>query len=106
MNRKKPEILRIFLGIGLVAIMHCFVFMIGSVIFGLVINTPLAIMAAHIAIVSIFGIGVAQLIYVVPLIIYLVRCKAWGLMKGAIIGAIFTVLVNGGCWIFLYTVNY
>ena len=38
--------------------------------------------------------------------IYLVRRKAWGLMKGVIIGAIFTALLNGGCWVLLHTVNY
>lgn len=101
-----PEILRIFLGIGLVAIMHFLAFFIGSVILGIVINTPIVGMAANIAIFSIFGIGVAQLIYIIPLIIYLARRKAWALMKGVIIGAIFTALLNGGCWFFLYTVSY
>ena len=101
-----PEIFRIFLGIGLVALMHFLAFSISSVILGIVINTPIASMAASIAIFGIFGIGVAQLIYITPLIIYLVLRKDWGLMKGVIIGAIFTAFLNIGGWLFLYTVNY
>ena len=45
-----PEIRRVFLGISLVAILHFLAFMIGSVILGIVINTPVAGMAANIAI--------------------------------------------------------
>lgn len=101
-----PEVLWIFLGIGLVAILHFFAFTISSVILGIVLNTAMASIAAKIAIFSIFGIGVAQLIYIIPMIIYLAGRKAWGLMKGVIIGAIFTALLNGGCWFFLYTVSY
>ena len=101
-----PEILRIFLGVGLVAIMHVLAFFISSVILGIVINTPIVEIAAKVAIYSIFGIGVAQLIYIIPLIIYLVSRQAWALMKGVIIGAILTVLLNGGGWFLLYTVNY
>ena len=101
-----PEILRIFLGVGLVAIMHFLAFSIGSVILGIVINTRLVGMVANIAIFSIFGIGIAQLAYIIPLIIYLARRQAWALMKGVIIGAILTFLLNGGCWFLLYAVSY
>ena len=101
-----PEILLIFLGMGLVAITHFLAFAIGSVILGIVINTPLMEMVANIAIFSIFGIGITQLVYIIPLIIYLMRRKAWALMKGVIIGAILTFLLNGGCWFLLYTVSY
>ncbi|MEO0538246.1 MAG: hypothetical protein AAF215_30845 [Cyanobacteria bacterium P01_A01_bin.123] len=49
-----------------------------------------------------FGVGVFQLLYVVPLIIYLIRKRNFALMKGVIVGAVLTALVNGGCWIMLF----
>ena len=100
-----PEILRIFWGIGLVAIIHCLVFIICSIILGSLINTPMASMAASIAIFGIFCIGFAQVLYIIPLIIYLVNRKASGLVKGVIIGALLTALINGVCWVFLYTAS-
>lgn len=47
------------------------------------------------------GIGITQLIYIIPLIIWLIRQRRWGLMKGVIIGAVLTALLNGGCWLWL-----
>lgn len=47
------------------------------------------------------GIGLTQAIYVVPAIVVLRRRQQWGLMKGVIIGAIITALLNGGCWLLL-----
>jgi hypothetical protein len=48
------------------------------------------------------GIGIAQLIYVVPAIIVLRRRREFALVKGLIIGAIITALLNGGCWLLMY----
>jgi hypothetical protein len=45
-------------------------------------------------------VGVTQLLYVIPLVVILIRQHNWGLMKGVIIGAVITALLNGGCWVF------
>lgn len=46
-------------------------------------------------------IGLAQLVYILPICIYLQRNDQWNWMKGIIIGACITFLLNGGCWIVL-----
>jgi hypothetical protein len=46
-------------------------------------------------------IGLWQNIYVIPLIIWLRSKGRFPLMKGVIICAIITALVNGGCWLLL-----
>jgi heme/copper-type cytochrome/quinol oxidase subunit 4 len=46
-------------------------------------------------------IGLTQLVYIVPLCIYLQRKGKWNWMKGIIIGACITALLNGGCWLLL-----
>lgn len=43
--------------------------------------------------------GLTQLIYVIPLVFLLRWQQRWGLMKGVIISAVLTALLNGGCWL-------
>ncbi|MEG4632070.1 hypothetical protein QUB56_21170 [Microcoleus sp. AR_TQ3_B6] len=45
------------------------------------------------------GVGIVQLIYVIPAIIFLRRRGEFALLKGLIIGAVVTALLNGGCWL-------
>ncbi len=50
-------------------------------------------------VIGLFGIGISQLIYVIPVVFWARSQEKWGLMKGVIIGAVITALLNGGCWI-------
>ena len=50
-------------------------------------------------------IGLPQLIYVIPIVFWLKRRQRWGLMKGVIIGAILTALLNGGCFLWLFLMS-
>ena len=47
------------------------------------------------------GIGLVQFIYILPICLYLRRRREWDLMKGVIIGACLSLLLSGGCWLFL-----
>ena len=42
-------------------------------------------------------IGLSQLIYVIPLIFWAQYKQNWGFLKGTIVAAIFTILINGSC---------
>jgi hypothetical protein len=46
-------------------------------------------------------ISITQLIYVIPVIIWLNRRRQFALKKGVIIGAVITALLNGGCYLIL-----
>ncbi|HBE20794.1 MAG TPA: hypothetical protein DEG17_00935 [Cyanobacteria bacterium UBA11149] len=46
-------------------------------------------------------IGIVQFLYVIPLAIHLKRKEKIGIVKGVIIGAIITILLNGGCWLWM-----
>jgi hypothetical protein len=46
-------------------------------------------------------LGIAQLIYVIPAIFILRRRRNFTIVKGVIIGAVVTALLNGGCWLFV-----
>jgi hypothetical protein len=45
--------------------------------------------------------GITQLIYVIPLVIWLRQRQNWGMMKGIIIGAVLTAFLNGTCFLYL-----
>jgi ABC-type arginine transport system permease subunit len=42
-------------------------------------------------------IGLSQLIYVLPLSFWAQSQQNWGFLKGTIVAAIFTILINGSC---------
>ncbi len=42
-----------------------------------------------------------QLLYVIPLTIWLKRWGKVGMMKGVIMGAVLTALVNGACYLLM-----
>lgn len=94
------ELGKIFLGVLLLAVCHIFVL----TILGVVASAATSTGNYNIGIIYLYallGIGIAQLIYVIPLIFWLRRERKWGIMKGVIIGAVLTALLNGGCWLLL-----
>lgn len=95
------EVGKILSGIFLVIVLHIAVFLIGGLI--AYIASFLVGLEGLIGIVlfAALGIGITQLIYIIPVIIWLRRQRKWGLMKGVIIGAVLTVLLNGGCWLWV-----
>jgi hypothetical protein len=50
-------------------------------------------------IIGAIGFFFWQLLYVIPLIIWLKRRRKMGMMKGVIIGAVLTALLNGSCYL-------
>jgi hypothetical protein len=50
-----------------------------------------------------FGFSIWQLIYVIPLCLGLKKEGKISIMKGVIIAAIFTFLINGGCFLITMT---
>jgi hypothetical protein len=50
---------------------------------------------------SVFGIGLTQLLYIVPAIVYFQKKQRQGMVEGLIIAAAVTALLNGACWAML-----
>jgi hypothetical protein len=48
-----------------------------------------------------YYIGLVQMTYILPICITLGRNRQWNWMKGIIIGACITALLNGGCWLLM-----
>jgi hypothetical protein len=98
------EIGQIILGFFLLLGMHIAAIAAGSFLVAIVstISSPLTNSLALILLYCLMGIGLSQLLYVVPIAIILSRRRQWGLMKGVIIGAVITALLNGGCWLVFY----
>lgn len=100
---QRNEIAQIIYGMFFVLGLHIFAITVLSLLaylvnlVGGIIISPIN----NLWIYAVFGIGISQLLYVIPLIIRLKRLQKWGLMKGVIIGAVLTALLNGGCWLLL-----
>lgn len=52
---------------------------------------------------AVFGIGLTQFLYVVPLCFWLRKRERFDTMKGVMIGAVLTLLLNGSCFLLLTT---
>jgi hypothetical protein len=42
-------------------------------------------------------IGLSQFIYLIPLILWTGFTRSWGFLKGTIVAAVLTILINGSC---------
>ncbi|MGC1396473.1 MAG: hypothetical protein WA828_19595 [Coleofasciculaceae cyanobacterium] len=98
---RSNEIKNIVLGVLLLLGMHLAFLLLLILLLVIVTNLPAFIGYNWSIIYLIFSIGIAQLIYVIPAIFWLKQRGRFGLMKGVIIGAVITALLNGGCWLFV-----
>jgi hypothetical protein len=101
MSRRTPTI-AIISGMALLLAFHLIFCMILIVIS--VVSSSAFAQAYGIGLMWLFpllGIGVAQLLYVVPACIYFHRRGHSLLVQGIMIGAVITALLNGGCFLLL-----
>lgn len=100
--RERIEILQIILGSLCILVINAVIFGIGFFVatytYGAYQNASYSWLFP-IAAFSIMGISITQLIYVIPVIVWLKRRQKIALMKGVIIGAVITALLNGGCYL-------
>lgn len=79
---ERNETGEVWKGIGLTLLLH-------------LIQIPIAALSGGVAVI---GIGLSQLLYVVPAVIIAHRKGRKGLMKGIIIAAAITFLLNAACF--------
>lgn len=51
-------------------------------------------------------LGLTQLIYIFPVVLILRKQRKFAMMKGVIIAAVITALLNGGCWLWASTIKW
>ena len=104
--RERSEIPEIILGSFCVLVVHVVIIGIGvfvaSYAYGFSENGTDSWLF-RIAVFGSIGISITQLLYVIPVIIWLHIRRQFALTKGVIIGAVITALLNGGCWLLLYS---
>jgi hypothetical protein len=95
--RERSEIPRVILATLGVLIINAAIFGIGVFLALSSYNSSFFVIPA----LSSAGISITQLIYIIPVIIWLNRRRQFALKKGVIIGAVITALLNGGCYLIL-----
>ncbi|MBD2388787.1 hypothetical protein [Cylindrospermum sp. FACHB-282] len=98
---EKNELLGFFLGILLLLGMHIVAI---AVIFLLVliVDKIYGNYSLNVLLYGILGFLFWQLLYVIPVCLWLKRRQAPGMMKGVIIGAVITALLNGTCSLLMF----
>jgi hypothetical protein len=102
---QRNEILNVFLGIFLLLGLHLIA---GGIIFGLGLLSGQIFGYSNynylgIWIIGSWGFFIWQMLYVIPLCLWLRRQQRLAMMKGVIIGAVITALLNGTCFLLLFT---
>ncbi len=80
--------------------LHILAFISGGLIGSIAISLGIDSIGNILLYLAIY-IGITQLIYIFPIMILLIRQRNWGVLKGVIIGAVITALLNGGCWLWV-----
>lgn len=96
----RNELTSIIYGLLLVFLMHLVavvaIFLIGSIL-QFTGNSPY--IGLRVFVYAGQSFPLIQLLYIIPAILRLKQQQRWGMMKGVIIGAILTVFLSGGCWL-------
>jgi hypothetical protein len=98
---QRNEILQILLGIFILFGLHL---LAGGIIFGLGLLSGQIFGYSSYSYIGIWIIGASgffiwQMLYVIPLCIWLRRQQRLEMMKGVIVGAVITALLNGSCFL-------
>lgn len=98
-NSEQNEITQLVAGFMLLMAFHSiagvFIFVLGFIVGMIVGNYSFAL----VWIVGAMGFLFWQLLYVIPMLLRFRRRHKFGMMKGVIIGATLTALVNGACFV-------
>ncbi|MEM7797304.1 MAG: hypothetical protein AAF579_22970 [Cyanobacteria bacterium P01_C01_bin.118] len=107
-DRNSNELIQIFYGFGLLMLCHViavfllFVFTFAlDMLSRLLRSTGLNNIAGFIILLGLTCFLFWQLLYAIPLALRFKRRRQFGLMKGVIIGAVITALINGACYLTL-----
>ncbi len=93
--------LDVFVGMLILAMCHMLAAGIGYVVYFVGLQLGPDSIVAFILFPSLFAIGLTQLIYVIPLCLWLRKRRQYDTMKGVIIGAVITALLNGSCFLYV-----
>jgi hypothetical protein len=110
MAQHDSELKNMSLGIALVFLCHfvfVFMFLPGTrFLITQLLNSEALAQFNLFFLFAILGIGLAQILYVTPLSMYLYRRRQYGLFKGVLIGAILTILLNGSCFLLFASIDF
>jgi Na+/proline symporter len=96
---KKNELKDIVQGALLVILIHILVIAIIFFLGYALLISGLVYKVLSVWIYIAMGFSLIQLVYVIPLALRLKRQGRWGMMKGVIVGAVLTALLNGAGWL-------
>lgn len=94
-----PAVFKAILGVFITFGLHIIVWLILEITTGYLTYIPTLSGLNYALTLYKISLGLSQLIYVFPLVWWLARRQKFSWMRGIIIGAVITALLNGGLWL-------
>jgi len=91
------------LAAGITLLINLVIWFISFNLVGVPFERSLPIGLASYLSVVLFGIGLGQVLYLLPTAIYLIWQRQWIWLQGMMLGAAFTLLLNGLGWVLIAT---
>lgn len=100
-----PAVFKVILGVFMTFGLHVVVWLLLVIVVSYLTYIPALSSLSFVWTLGIVSLGLSQLFYIIPLVLYLARRRKFSWMRGVIIGATMTALLNGGLLVMVYLVD-
>ena len=96
-----PRTTQLFLATGITLLVNLAVWMVAFNLVGVTFERVLPTTVNNYLSIVLFGIGLGQVVYLLPMAGYLIWRRRWVWLQGLVLGMILTVFLNGSCWVLI-----
>lgn len=90
-----------FLAAGLTLLANLLIWFVAFNLVGVPFERALPPVLNNYLSIVMFGVGLAQFIYLLPVALYLIWQRRWVWLRGLALGMVLTILVNSGGWVLI-----
>ncbi len=96
-----PRVAQLFIAAGITLLANLVVWFLAFNLVGVTFERVLPAAINNYLSIVLFGIGLGQLLYLLPVALYLIWRRRWVWFQGLVLGAVITIFLNGGCWMLI-----
>lgn len=96
-----PKVAQLFLAAGVTLLANLLIWFLSFNLVGVTFERSLPTVLNNYLSIVLFGIGLGQLLYLLPVALYLCWQRQWVWFQGMVLGAVLTFLLNSGGWLLI-----
>ena len=96
-----PKTAQMFLAAGVTLLVNLVIWIVAFNLVGMPFERSLPVTLTNYLSVLLFGMGIGQLMYWLPVAIYLIWQRRWIWLQGLALGIVTTVILNGASWVLI-----